>query len=334
MFSFDIFDTLITRDTECPEDIFELMGETLPDKYLQNNSKLNCDFKKTRMQAELVARTLYNKGDIEDITLEQIYATMSSMGVISKSDEEFFCALEKKIELEHIHPIQENIDKIKMLLTAGEQVIAISDMYHDAKFLLELLMKAGCPEIKIYVSSEVKKCKWTGNIYRYLCSKEHFQYDNWKHMGDNEKSDYQIPKKLGIDAILYRNDNIKYYVPQMVDISEYQWIWKKNCKKIDSVDYRRAIKTDEIAVAIYGAGNIGLLVKRKLEKEHKIVIWVDRWYEECQSRGLEVQSPDLLNVIKWDVVVVAIAREEAASEIIEHLIDRGIEEKKIVWMDS
>ena len=57
--SFDIFDTLITRKIYNPDDVFDLMGETLEIS----------DFKKKRKDAENRAREELKK----DVNLEEIY---------------------------------------------------------------------------------------------------------------------------------------------------------------------------------------------------------------------------------------------------------------------
>ena len=54
----------------------------------------------------------------------------------------------------------------------------------------------------LYVSCDVKFTKRTGTLYKYVKKKEEIEYKNWLHIGDNKKSDYYQPLKLGIEAVL------------------------------------------------------------------------------------------------------------------------------------
>ena len=64
--SFDIFDTLIARNLEQPEDVFFLTGYS----YYQNNYDKAEQFYKLRKEAELAAR---KKAEDKEITLDGIY---------------------------------------------------------------------------------------------------------------------------------------------------------------------------------------------------------------------------------------------------------------------
>lgn len=88
--SFDIFDTLLKRNTIKPIDIFELVEK----KYNLKNKNKICEFKKNRIEAEFIAR---RNSDKEDILLEDIYkeinlddsAALSLMEIELNIEEEF-----------------------------------------------------------------------------------------------------------------------------------------------------------------------------------------------------------------------------------------------------
>lgn len=203
MYSFDVFDTLLTRRTATPEGIFCIIQEYLRARPLEFSEYLRNNFYRLRIQSELFARKIYCKGDIEDITLFQIYQTMSFMGNIEASQILKLKELEEYIEVQNVIGINENIEKVKNLIFLKKRVVAISDMYLNKEIIQKMLIKVGVPPIPIYVSSETHLCKWTGNMFRYVMQKEGIQYNKWHHLGDNIESDYKIPCRYGILAEPY-----------------------------------------------------------------------------------------------------------------------------------
>lgn len=85
-------------------------------------------------------------------------------------------------------------------------------------------------------------------------------------------------------------------------------------------------------IALYGAGNVGKDYYRQLHELAEIVTWVDhRWYY-LRRDGLMVDCVDSLLVTDYDYVLVAVEKENAAEEIIQDLINLGIDRQKIIWM--
>ena len=69
-------------------------------------------------------------------------------------------------------------------------------MYLPTEVIKQILDKNGFKHIdKIYLSCEVMKTKATGNLYEYVLKEENVEPQNMIHIGDNYKSDYEIPKK-------------------------------------------------------------------------------------------------------------------------------------------
>lgn len=217
LYSFDVFDTLITRNTATPNGIFALMQNLLKsdccsemDAFVKNN------FYQLRIGAEQVARNTYCVNGIEDVTLEQIYDVLVNQGHISKAQSIFLQNLERKTEIDFCTGISENIFRVKKLLQEGKRVILISDMYLDCNTIRKMLVKANdiFADIPIYVSSDKeKKNKWSGKLFRFIQEQEHIPYREWQHMGDNEYSDYIVPMRLGIVCI-------KYEPEQLLEIEE------------------------------------------------------------------------------------------------------------------
>lgn len=225
MHSFDVFDTLITRKTATPEGIFALIQQELntDEKYLKIPNYIKKNFYKLRINSEILARHTYcTIGGDEDVTIEQIYEAMSMTGDINDIEVEELISLEKKVEYENIIPIEKNINKIKDLIDKKENVLLISDMYLDEEIIRKLLVKVDeiFTDIKLYVSSEYKKSKWSGNLYKVVKEHEGVEYKDWIHYGDNLISDIQSANKLGITTELFRFECFKEYEERILSINK------------------------------------------------------------------------------------------------------------------
>ncbi|OOM79954.1 hypothetical protein [Clostridium sp. BL-8] len=208
MYTFDVFDTLITRKTATPEGIFALIQKKIQrnKEYLGFSEYIKNNFYHLRINAEVLARYTYCAvGGAEDITLEQIYEAMSMTGSVAGEEVQKLISLEKETELENVVGINININKIKQLIASGEHVVLISDMYLDKQTIQEMLIKTDSvfKYINLYVSSEYKKSKWSGNLYKIVKTNEKAEYKNWIHCGDNKISDIKSAEKFGIKTQLF-----------------------------------------------------------------------------------------------------------------------------------
>ena len=131
LYSFDIYDTLITRKTATPEGIFALMQKQLEElrEYQSLPKRLIQNFFIIRIQAEKVARNTYITGDIYDITLAQIYECVRLTSALSQEQTTKLMQLEIETEFNNSLPITQNIEKVKDLIKNGERVVLISNMY-------------------------------------------------------------------------------------------------------------------------------------------------------------------------------------------------------------
>lgn len=209
MHTFDVFDTLITRKTATPEGIFALIQKKLQknEEHLGFSDYIKNNFYHLRINAEILARHTYCAvGEAEDVTLEQIYEAMSMTGSLAEEEVQKLISLEKETEYENVIGIYVNINKINQLIASGEHVVLISDMYLDKQTIKEMLVKVDLifENINLYVSSEYKKSKWSGNLYKIVKANEEAEYQNWIHYGDNKISDIKSAEKLGIKTELFK----------------------------------------------------------------------------------------------------------------------------------
>ncbi len=90
-------------------------------------------------------------------------------------------------------------------------------------------------------------------------------------------------------------------------------------------------------VIIYGAGVLGQKMYRYLaEKEEiSIVLWVDQKYVVYQENGFGVSDPDeILKVTDYDFILIANTVQDVAENIRQYLVDKGIDNKKILWFSE
>lgn len=204
LYSFDIFDTLITRNTATPDGIFALMQYELQhnSKYAAIDKYIKDNFYILRENAENLARENFCRRNIEEITLSQVYMCMSTTGLISVHDTALLIELELHTEWENVIGISNTIDKIHRLLSKGKRILLLSDMYLSASQIRKLISKVdkSLSNLEIVVSSDVGLTKRTGNLYKYVHEKLKIEYSYWHHYGDNLQSDVLNPLRYGIDA--------------------------------------------------------------------------------------------------------------------------------------
>lgn len=91
-----------------------------------------------------------------------------------------------------------------------------------------------------------------------------------------------------------------------------------------------AVKPDS-GIILYGAGDVGMGYYNfiNMTRYCNIESWVDEKYEQYQMQGFPVKSID--SIKNFDLVLVAIYKDEIAHEIIDKLQDIGISRDKIIW---
>ncbi len=224
--SFDVFDTLLYRYVFKPTDIFILAQIEAKYKY---KMKVPEDLYLKRIQAEQKAREFYIKKDREDITLDEIYEFLPLLYPgFSTRQIGLLKSLELRLEnkFNTAHPIGKAF--FDTALRLGKRIIITSDMYLSARDIGKLLKKAGYnSQLKIRVSSEAKKGKYTGNLYKKLLKEEKISPHELLHVGDNLISDIAVPTRLGIRTL---------YLPQVKEILPKAFPslleWKKSLEVI------------------------------------------------------------------------------------------------------
>ena len=197
--SFDIFDTCLVRACGRPEFVFDILARKVLG---QDSNMTQCmDFAYIRRKAESSAIQQNVKKEIEEITIDEIYdeCDFSSLTDVPKDK---IKKIELELEKELLFPVMEIKDKIDKIRNQNIKILFISDMYLPSLFVMNILMGFGIMKEgdKLYISSEYRKKKSTGSLYKLIKQNESISYNEWQHYGDNIISDVKIPRKLGIKA--------------------------------------------------------------------------------------------------------------------------------------
>ena len=194
--SFDIFDTLILRPFYEPKDLFKLLNKKFNDL-----SKNNTSFSTIREEAEHICRKIVKeKNNYEEITLDEIYNYISKKNNINTKITNELKQYEIELELKYCYPRKSGKNLFNLAKYLNKRVIITSDIYMPKEIIQKLLQKNGYINIdKIYLSSEEKVSKATGNLYAILLKNE--KDHSIIHIGDNYVSDCQNAQKNKINSI-------------------------------------------------------------------------------------------------------------------------------------
>jgi predicted HAD superfamily hydrolase len=206
--SFDIFDTLFFRKVNFPSDVFYILAKQ---EYVKRLFPKN-SFAYYRLEAHKSALKRHKK---EEVTLSEIYNEFPYL-----KDEEKKKLINLEIEEEQKQLIVNEYlqEWIKLAIKYKKDVIVISDMYLSTKeldFVSLSKLQEEAKIRKIYVSSELKKSKYTGTLFKEVIDDLKLKPEEIVHIGDNQRNDVIMPNKLGIFTIHYKkfeDKNEKNYI--------------------------------------------------------------------------------------------------------------------------
>lgn len=214
IFSFDIFDTLITRTFAKPDGIFLVMQENFKnsDKFHFLPQSLKNNFYTVRKEAQLFCTSnQYILNKKHDCSLDDIYEVIKNNFSLNDDEKEVLKNYEIETELSNILPIEENINKVKKLVESGKKVILISDMYLSSEVVRKFLLKFDnvFKNTEIFTSGETGKLKSDGTLYKFI--KEKYPKAKLTHCGDNRISDDFTARLNGIKTERYYPEGFKPY---------------------------------------------------------------------------------------------------------------------------
>lgn len=207
IYSFDIFDTAVTRLVGNPKDLFLFLGKKVCQQLTINPQA----FYHARIRAEqLACESLAPEGQP---TLLDIYRQLGQL--LNLPDELVQPMRQKEMDLESdlIRPVPSMVRRIDFVRREGARVIFASDMYLPADFLKKLLLDRGIAREKdpLYVSCEHKASKHSGELFKKILSVEGVCAKEVLHCGNDPIADVAVPKKMGILTDPFYEANLNRY---------------------------------------------------------------------------------------------------------------------------
>lgn len=201
-YSFDVFDTCISRTYEHPTDLFFHLGYCIaPTTHNEEEKKLFAlTFRKRRVTAERNANRALGK--YRNCNLDAIYKLLEIPKECPYKIEDI---KNLEIEMEKVcsYEIYEIKKKIEHVRSLSHRIIFISDMYLPTHIVWDLLNKHKIIESneKLYVSSEHIETKHSGKLYRHIIKELGTTGESITHHGDNYHADVKMAIKEGLQSV-------------------------------------------------------------------------------------------------------------------------------------
>jgi FMN phosphatase YigB (HAD superfamily) len=197
LFTFDVFDTAITRLVLQPDHLHWLVARHARARGL---TRMDADtWRAGRIAAERAARQS-KLGD--EITLDDIYLELKRRLRDSGPFVARMAALELEIERAMVCGIAPTRRRIDALGEAGERILFLSDTYFDAATVADLLRTGGydVDERAVCVSSAHGASKARGDLYDTVVAASNLAPVAIAHEGDTPRADIVNARRAGVQA--------------------------------------------------------------------------------------------------------------------------------------
>jgi FMN phosphatase YigB (HAD superfamily) len=211
--SFDIFDTVLRREYTAPDYAKLKLGMDLVKEGFFSSPEI---FVEHRNAVELACRKKQNfEGDVD------IFETYHALAIEKEIDplitqnwaEREFC-----YDLEMAQPKDEMVKIVHELNAKGRDIWFITDIYYTKEQISKMLRKIGISvPYTLLVSSDIKKRKDTGTMWKDVKSRVDKLEKSFIHVGDNVRSDAQICGDFGLQNVHILNPLDKWRIANLAD---------------------------------------------------------------------------------------------------------------------
>ncbi|EXS67959.1 hypothetical protein BF95_18525 [Sphingobium sp. Ant17] len=150
-----------------------------------------------------------------DVDIYEIYAEIARRDQKSASD--YDVNEEIAMEISSVKTRSEVIKLFNFAVSSGKRIVLASDMFlqrENIELMLENCSISGWS--KFYLSSEIGFRKDRGNMYHHILREERLEPSQLLMIGDNERSDFQIPADMGIRTVhVVKPTNIMRAAPRL-----------------------------------------------------------------------------------------------------------------------
>lgn len=207
-YSFDLFDTLISRNVLRPEGIFYRVMDHIRQNPKEFPVIFLTNYPNIRMQAEASERQYVRRDKgLFEITFRAIFKRLQRVYELTDSQTEQLMQWELDAEYEDTIPCQEMVQFAEDLVELGETVVIISDMYLPKEQIHRMISKVSpiLAAIPLFLSSDIGVQKTTRLLYLHVFrAYAPWRFKAWHHYGDNEFADDRQARSLGIKTHLHR----------------------------------------------------------------------------------------------------------------------------------
>lgn len=259
--SFDIFDTLIYRKVEKPNDIFHLMSSEMG---------MN-DFAYIRKRAETEARDRKEKAEgTREVVLSEIYDVLQENYHVDCKWMNREIALEVAMSMQNPYMHQVYHLLCRLSEETDKTIVFTTDMYLPLDVIKEMLQKNGYEVYhEIILSNEYGLRKGDGTLQSVLS--EHYPNKTIIHIGDNKQADIDKTRECGMDALYNPDSHFIYKEPDLenmagsfyravIQTTMNNGLWDKN------MYYSHGYRVGGILAAGYCEFLNEIVKKRKIDK--------------------------------------------------------------------
>jgi len=287
IFSFDVFDTTLTRNVADPTGIFFLMQRFLFQQRGYSSAFLR-NFPFARIDAELAARRVARS---EEIGLSDIYRTLGRRFALDEEQQHELMAIELDHERKSARPVQQILHVVGKLRSHRKRIVFVTDTYLPKAFVAGILKDIGAYRDGdgLYVSSDIGLVKSTGHLFEHVLNSENCRPPAMFHLGDSLDRDVRPARKIGIEAHLFADSHPTRYEAILLEgdnAPDSQWLWHlvSGTSRVARLSY------EGMGGRSYTLHAIGANVAGPLLAAY--VIWVLREAEACHLQRLYFLSRD------------------------------------------
>lgn len=214
--AFDCFDTLVHRDCH-PETILRMWANNISaflkleiDSEEIYNIRKQCENKYRR---ELLKEEITYE-ELMHAVYEKIFFDEKRSGITEELFTKKSYQYEISIECRHLYIDVENVELLKTYYNKKYKIILISDFYMGYNFFETILKYFNLFHYftGLYISADYGKRKSSGNLYKLVLEDLNIKATEMMMIGDNKESDYNIPRKMMIDAMQIKYKTNSGYV--------------------------------------------------------------------------------------------------------------------------
>jgi FMN phosphatase YigB (HAD superfamily) len=214
VYSFDVFDTALTRIWAKPTDLFWELGN-----HLKHDGLITISpevWSQVRIEAEGRAR---QGSTTNEVTLQEIYDQLAESLNWSEIDSKKAMHNEIQLERASLRPVPAIQLKIQALHQENQSLAYLSDMYLPSEAIRGFLKDHQIWEEGdvLHVSNEVGLHKVSGQLFQHHLTQSQLKASQLCHTGDNLYSDIKVPKKLGIQVEPFLETHLNRYEGLIAD---------------------------------------------------------------------------------------------------------------------